>query len=68
MTVPKALPPGSNHHTEVHKVADRMLGISDVAAKRSSAPRPAGPKRILSAELQAKIIRHVTATKTTHGS
>ncbi len=42
MTIPKALPPGSNHHAEVHRIADQMQGVSDVAAKAQTAPRPGG--------------------------
>jgi hypothetical protein len=68
MTIPKILPPGTNHLTASKQVAARMQGAADAAIENHVGPRPAGPKRVMKAEMLTKTIRHVTATKTTHGS
>jgi hypothetical protein len=63
MTIPKSLPVGSNHHVEVHRVSNHMQGIADAAAKAQTAPRPAGPKRVMTAEIPNKSLHHtVTGT------
>ena len=61
MTTPKALPPGSNHHAEVHRIADKMQGIADVATKTQTAPRPAGGRATVTAEIPVKSRRSHTA-------
>jgi hypothetical protein len=42
MTIPKSLPPGSDHRAEVHKIADQMQGVTDALTKTQTAPRPEG--------------------------
>ena len=55
------IPPGTNHHAAVEKIAARTKAISDAAIAAQTAPRPAGPKRVMKAELQTKTIRRITA-------
>jgi len=62
MTIPKALPPGSSHHTEVQRIADQMQNTTDALTKTQTAPRPAGMKTSVTAELPMKSRRTTRAT------
>jgi hypothetical protein len=64
----KPMPPGVNHLAAVERVAARTKAITDAAIDAHTGPRPAGPKRVMKAEMLTKTIHHVTATKTTRGS
>jgi hypothetical protein len=55
------IPPGINHHAAVEKVAARTKAVSDVAIKNQTAPRPAGPKMSVTAEIPVKSRRTTTA-------
>jgi hypothetical protein len=61
MTTPKALPPGTNHHAETKRVAAQVDGMANDAIDANAGPRPAGPKKIMTAELQTKTIHRVQA-------
>ena len=61
MTTPKALPPGTNHHAVTKHVAHQIQSAADVAIEANAGPRPAGPKRVMNAELPMKTIHRVQA-------
>jgi hypothetical protein len=61
MTIPNALPPGSDHLAESKRIAAQVDGMANDAIEAHAGPRPAGPKRVMTAELPMKTIHHVTA-------
>jgi hypothetical protein len=62
MTTPKALPPGTNHHAATNRAAAQVQGMADAAIDAHAGPRPEGPKKVMTAELQAKTL-HRTVSK-----
>jgi hypothetical protein len=44
MTIPKALPPGTNHRTASEALAKATEAHVAAGSERQAAPRPAGPK------------------------
>ena len=62
MTVPKSLPPGSDHRAATKRAAETVQGAADAAIEASAGPRPAGPKRVMNSELQTKTL-HRTVSK-----
>jgi hypothetical protein len=61
MTIPKALPPGVNHHAATRAAAAQVQGMADAAIQQATAPRPDSPKRVMKAEIISKTIRHIRA-------
>jgi hypothetical protein len=60
MTIPKALPPGVNHLAASKRVAAQVDGAANDAIDNHTGPRPAGPKRVLTAEIPVKSLHSVT--------
>jgi hypothetical protein len=56
-----ALPPGTNHLAESKRMAAKVQGAADAAIDAHTGPRPAGSKRVMTAELQTKTIHRITA-------
>jgi len=53
--IPKALPPGTNHHAATRLVESQMQGIVDAATEQQTAPQQAAQR--MKVELPAKTKR-----------
>jgi len=50
------IPPGTNHHAAVRRVAKQTQDAADTAAEWQTAKRPDSPKRVMKTEMPAKTL------------